>query len=377
MSTIAIAGFQHETNSFADHRADYAYFCLHRDRPPLVRGGDVISHLRGGSYGLSGFLGEAGADWRLLPLVWASGGAGGPVTDDAFERIAGDMTAGLRAAVVNVDDAQGQRLADELQQRAGLALWTVSRQSPARLVARGLRHDGGGLAFELVEGTGADERSVTVQSALVGDYNADNLLLVAAALRALGFALADLGAVLAQLRPVPGRLERADGGRADEPLVLVDYAHTPDALEQVLRALRPLAQARGGRLWCVFGCGGNRDASKRPLMGAIAERLADEVVLTSDNPRDESPALILAQILAGMHEVAAHAVPAVIEERAEAIADAVQRAAPADVVLLAGKGHEAEQEIAGVKRPFSDLAVARAALRSRATAPDGAKEGGA
>ncbi len=284
---------------------------------------------------------------------------------------------GLRAAVVNVDDTQGRRLADELQGRAGLELWTVSRQSPARLVARGLRHDSGGLAFELVEGSGADERSVTVQSALVGDYNADNLLLVAAALRALGFALADLGAVLAQLRPVPGRLERADGGGANEPLVLVDYAHTPDALEQVLRALRPLAQARGGRLWCVFGCGGNRDASKRPLMGAIAERLADEVVLTSDNPRDESPALILAQILAGMHEVAAHAVPAVIEDRAEAIADAVQRAAPADVVLLAGKGHEAEQEIAGVKRPFSDLAVARAALRSRATAPDGAKEGGA
>ena len=125
MSTIAIAGFQHETNSFADHRADYAYFCLHRDRPPLVRGGDVISHLRGGSYGLSGFLGEAGADWRLLPLVWASGGAGGPVTDDAFERIAGDMTAGLRAAgsidgvyldlhgamvTESFDDAEGEML---------------------------------------------------------------------------------------------------------------------------------------------------------------------------------------------------------------------------------------------------------------------------
>ncbi|ODU08833.1 MAG: UDP-N-acetylmuramoyl-L-alanyl-D-glutamate--2,6-diaminopimelate ligase [Rubrivivax sp. SCN 71-131] len=268
---------------------------------------------------------------------------------------------GLRAAAINVDDAQGQRLAGELGGR-GLDLWTVSRQRPARLAARALRHAEGGLAFELVEGTAA----VAVQSALVGDYNVDNLLLVAAALRALGFALADIGAVLPRLAPVPGRLQRADDGRGDEPAVLIDYAHTPDALEQVLRALRPLAQARGGRLWCVFGCGGNRDATKRPLMGAIAERQADEVVLTSDNPRDEPPALILAQILAGMHEVAAHAAPAVIEDRAEAIADAVQRAAAADVVLLAGKGHEAQQEVAGVKRPFSDLEVARSALRRRA-----------
>ncbi|HNT39286.1 MAG TPA: UDP-N-acetylmuramoyl-L-alanyl-D-glutamate--2,6-diaminopimelate ligase [Rubrivivax sp.] len=276
---------------------------------------------------------------------------------------------GLRAAAINIDDTQGQALAHELQGR-GLDLWTVSRQRPARLAARGVRHAGGGVTFDLVEL--ADDVPVPVQSALVGDYNVDNLLLVAAALRALGHALADVGAVLPRLAPVPGRLERADGGRAGEPLVLVDYAHTPDALEQVLGALRPLAQARGGRLWCVFGCGGNRDASKRPLMGAIAERLADEVVLTSDNPRDESPALILAQILAGMHEVGAHAAPAVIEDRAEAIADALQRAKPEDVVLVAGKGHEAQQEIAGVKRPFSDLEVARLALVRRTGAGGGA-----
>ncbi len=270
---------------------------------------------------------------------------------------------GLRAAVVNVDDAHGERLAAALRARA-LDLWTVSRSGPTRLRARDLLHTRGGIAFTLVEGDAA----CRLTSPLVGDYNVDNLLLVAAALRALGFALADIASVLPRLAPVPGRLERADEGAAGQPLVLVDYAHTPDALEQVLRALRPVATARGGRLWCVFGCGGNRDASKRPLMGAIAERLADEVVLTSDNPRNEAPALILAQILTGMHEVAAHAAPAVIEDRADAIGAALARAAAPDVVLIAGKGHEAEQEIAGVKRPFHDVAVARAALRRRVAA---------
>ena len=275
---------------------------------------------------------------------------------------------GLRAAVVNVDDPQGAALAAELQGRA-LDLWTVSTTGPARLQARGLRHDGGGLAFEIAE----DETAVAVASALVGSYNASNLLLVTAALRALGHGLADIAAVLPRLTPVPGRLERVDGDAAAGPAVLVDYAHTPDALQQVLQALRPLAAARGGRLWCVFGCGGNRDATKRPLMGAIAERLADEVVLTSDNPRDEPPGLILSQILAGMHGVAGHAAAAVIEDRADAIADAVARAATADVVLIAGKGHEDTQEVAGVKRPFHDAAVARAALARRAAAGEGAR----
>ena len=143
---------------------------------------------------------------------------------------------------------------------------------------------------------------------------------------------------------------------------MVDYAHTPDALEQALRALHPLAQARGGRLWCVFGCGGNRDATKRPLMGAIAHQIADHVVLTSDNPRDETPSLILSQILAGIPD--GDAVD-VIEDRRAAIHEAVQRAAARDVVLLAGKGHEETQEVAGVKRAFSDVAVAAQALAQR------------
>jgi murE/murF fusion protein len=147
------------------------------------------------------------------------------------------------------------------------------------------------------------------------------------------------------------------------PEVVVDYAHSPDALDKVLGTLQPVARARGGRLWCVFGCGGNRDAAKRPMMGAVAARLADRVVLTSDNPRDEAPGFILSQVLAG---ITGHDEVAVIEDRREAIAHAVAGAAPADVVLLAGKGHERSQEIAGVKRPFSDAGEALAALQRRA-----------
>ncbi|MET0349086.1 MAG: cyanophycin synthetase, partial [Rhizobacter sp.] len=145
--------------------------------------------------------------------------------------------------------------------------------------------------------------------------------------------------------------------------VVVDYAHTPDALEKAIDALRPLAQARGGRLWTVFGCGGNRDATKRPLMGAIAAERADHVVVTSDNPRNENPAEILRQIAAGM---GAQAPVTLIEDRRAAIAHAVNGATAHDVVLVAGKGHEADQEIAGVKHPFSDVAEAQAALARRA-----------
>jgi UDP-N-acetylmuramoyl-L-alanyl-D-glutamate--2,6-diaminopimelate ligase len=142
--------------------------------------------------------------------------------------------------------------------------------------------------------------------------------------------------------------------------VAVDYAHTPDALDHALQALRPLAQARGGKLWCVFGCGGDRDASKRPLMGAIADKLADQVVVTSDNPRSEKPEAIIAHILLGLPSCNTLVVQS---DRALAIAQTIQDAAAQDVVLLAGKGHEATQEIAGIKRAFSDREHAAAALQ--------------
>ncbi len=265
---------------------------------------------------------------------------------------------GLRAAVIDVDDAQGAALAEELRD-GGLDLWTVALRADARLAARRLRYSERGIAFDVHEG---GDRA-TLETALVGEFNVANLLAALAALRALGLPLAEAAAALAQAAPVPGRLQRLAGGGVD---VVVDYAHTPDALAQVLAALRPLARARSGRLVCLFGCGGNRDATKRPLMGAIAERDADRGFLTSDNPRDEPPAAILAQILAG---VAGHDEVAVIENRAEAIATAIAEARAGDVVLLAGKGHETYQEAAGVRRPFCDLDEARKALARRSGAP--------
>ena len=246
-----------------------------------------------------------------------------------------------------------------------IELFTVSLQGAARLRGHDLRYEGAGLCFGIREDDGA---TVTVRTRLAGDYNVANLLVVTGALRALGLPLSDVAAVLPRLSPVPGRMQPVpspDGVPEGVPLVLVDYAHTPDALEKVLQALRPMALSRGGRLWCVFGCGGNRDATKRPLMGAIAARLADAVVVSSDNPRDEPPGLILSQVLAGAERIGGHPAAAVIEDRAEAIAEAVRRAGSADVILIAGKGHEPYQEVAGVKRPFLDAEVAARALAQR------------
>jgi murE/murF fusion protein len=266
---------------------------------------------------------------------------------------------GLKAAVVNLDDAQGVELAASLAD-SGVDTWTVSTRGPARLRAEHIRYERAGLAFDLREG----DASVAIATPVIGDFNVSNLLAAVGALRALGLALADAAAACRALTPVPGRMQRvgAEAPTQDGPEVVVDYAHTPDALEKALAALRPLAAERGGRLWCLFGCGGNRDAAKRPLMGAIAVRLADHVVVTSDNPRLESPDFIISQILAG---AVGHDEVDVIENRAEAIRHAVGKAAPADVVLLAGKGHETYQDVDGAKFPFADAVHAAAALRGR------------
>ena len=226
----------------------------------------------------------------------------------------------------------------------------------ARLQARAIRYDGGALQFEVCEGA----QAVPLHTRLIGSFNVANLLGVLAALRALGVPLVPAVQACGALQPVPGRMECL--GAAGAPLVAVDYAHTPDALGQALAALRSLATQRGGQLWCVFGCGGDRDPSKRPLMGAIAAQGADRVVVTSDNPRSERPEAIIAQILLGLSPSPAVQVQA---DRAAAIAETVQRAGAADVILLAGKGHEAAQEIAAVKHPFSDRDHAAAALRAR------------
>jgi UDP-N-acetylmuramoyl-L-alanyl-D-glutamate--2,6-diaminopimelate ligase len=265
---------------------------------------------------------------------------------------------GLRSAVINVDDPHGAMLVAGLAGK-GPQLWTVSVTDEARLRAEGVAYRDGGLAFDVVEGL----QRAPVASSLIGDYNVSNLLVVIGGLRALGVPLAAAARVAARVTPVPGRMQRVPGA-ADTPEVVVDYAHTPDALEKALAGLRPLAEARGGKLWCVFGCGGNRDAAKRPLMGEIAARLADQVLVTSDNPRREPAAAIVDQIIAGIPMQSGKAEAEI--DRRLAIHRAVAAAQPNDVILVAGKGHEDYQEIDGVKHPFSDAAEAAIALGSRA-----------
>jgi UDP-N-acetylmuramoyl-L-alanyl-D-glutamate--2,6-diaminopimelate ligase len=276
--------------------------------------------------------------------------------------------AGLQAAVVNVDDAHGAALAAQLQARGDLSVWTVScdlnssnnaalGDSAQHIVARHIQHGAMGLCFDVVEG----DEVHALDTQLVGHYNVSNVLGVMACLRAMGYSLADAVQACRVLPAVPGRMQTV--GEMGEPLVVIDYAHTPDAVAQAVQALLPLAQSRGGELTCVLGCGGDRDAAKRPLMAAAAEQHAQHVVLTSDNPRSEDPQTILNHMLAGLK----HASKAiVITDRAQAIAQTVQNARAQDVVLVAGKGHEDYQEISGVKHPFSDVQQAREALQHRA-----------
>jgi UDP-N-acetylmuramoyl-L-alanyl-D-glutamate--2,6-diaminopimelate ligase len=273
---------------------------------------------------------------------------------------------GLKAAVINRDDPAGRRLLATARDGvrmiaygAGEGTHEAVPSSAASLVATQIRSTASGTAFHLE----SDWGNADLEVATLGEFNVLNLLAVLGTLLASDIPFGTALAQLAKIEPVAGRMQRL-GGRvaADEPLVVIDYAHTPDALEKTLEALRPVAAVRKGKLICVFGCGGDRDPGKRPQMGAIAERLADQVVLTSDNPRTEVPASIIDQIAAGMQ----HADRARrIDDRASAILQAVRHAAREDVVVLAGKGHESTQEIMGRKRTFSDLDHARLALAAR------------
>ena len=253
---------------------------------------------------------------------------------------------GLRHSVVNVDDAWGAKFAGQI----GGDVITFGLAPTARLRASQVGLSGAGVRFHVDSEWGKGD----VGAKVLGAFNVSNLLAVLGALMAADVPFADAVRAVAALEPVPGRLERVGGGA--EPLVVIDYAHTPDALEKALEALRPTVAA-GHRLVCVFGCGGDRDPGKRPLMGRAASRLADHVIVTSDNPRSEHPAAIIGEVLAGVTGS-----PEAIEDRQVAIFSAVHQARPGDVVLVAGKGHETYQEIAGVRHPFSDREVARAAL---------------
>jgi UDP-N-acetylmuramoyl-L-alanyl-D-glutamate--2,6-diaminopimelate ligase len=264
---------------------------------------------------------------------------------------------GLAAAVVNLDDEHGRALHAQLP--ASLRGIGISSRGDARAQLRAERVvlSAVGVEFELAEG----DARVSVRSALLGRFNVDNLLAVAGVLRAFDWPLARVAQALDALQPVPGRMSRL-GGDAGMPLVVVDYAHTPDALEQALASLRGHT---AGRLVCVFGCGGERDRGKRPQMARIAERGADVVIVTDDNPRSESGDAIVAEIVSGFAAPAKHRV---LRDRAEAIARALEDARPGDTVLIAGKGHEPYQEIEGVRHDFDDLQVARAALQAATAA---------
>jgi UDP-N-acetylmuramoyl-L-alanyl-D-glutamate--2,6-diaminopimelate ligase len=272
---------------------------------------------------------------------------------------------GLRFAVINLDDEAGCRFAT-LARDQGVEVIGYSARGDAaprpmapRVLAHDVRATAEGLSFELQ----ADGTTWPIEVPLVGHFNVANLLGVIGASYGCGISFEAAMAALPQLAPPPGRMQRVDA--QSEPLVIVDYAHTPDALTQALEALRPMVHARHGRLWVVFGAGGDRDPGKRAPMGAAAAAGADVVVVTSDNPRTENPAHIVAQVAAGA-QVARQLDTEV--DRALAINQAVQRAAPNDVVLIAGKGHEDYQIVGGARLPFSDLEHARRALAGRARA---------
>ena len=300
---------------------------------------------------------------------------------------------GLQAAVLNLNDAMGCALAAELVGEAASALRIIGYQLHDELAAKSghagkaqdavgaacwmqlhasdLRHTASGMALQLqcIEVTG-QRRTLPVQSRMIGRHNVENLLGVLGVLLAQGIDLRQAVRCIELLPPVPGRMQpvsatqvTAATASVSQPMVIVDYAHTPDALQQALQALRAMAKARGGKLQVLFDCGGDRDQGKRALMGGVAAQLADAIMLTSDNPRSEAPQVILDDILHGVPP----GYPALqIEvDRALAIQQLIAQAGVRDVLLLAGKGHETTQEVAGVRTPFSDLEQAQRALQQR------------
>ncbi len=266
----------------------------------------------------------------------------------------------LKYALLNLDDAFGAELAQDLQDGAaeviGYGLGDEALELAERLGIRMVhgsleQMDAHGLTLRLRTSWGAAK----LQSRLLGRFNASNLLGALAALLVSGIELDAAVRELAVQKAVPGRMQMLGG--CDKPTVVVDYAHTPDALEKVLLTLREVTVPSGGRVICVFGCGGDRDRGKRPMMGRVASRFADLSIVTSDNPRSEAPHDIISAIVVGMdgeHQV--------IEDRAHAIQRAIAAAQPRDSVLIAGKGHEDYQEVGGVRHPFSDSEIAQRAL---------------
>lgn len=264
-------------------------------------------------------------------------------------------TAGLQHAVINVDDALGRKLAEEAGDHTQVVPYSCS-----------MRPAGRGPHVFASEVSASQERTVigidsswgpgAIDTGLCGKFNVSNLLAVTAALLANGYPLDEVTAAVSCVQTVPGRMEWVRGGR-DAPAVLVDYAHTPQALSSVLQVLR---ETCSGRLWCVFGCGGDRDSGKRKYMAQAVESLADHAVVTDDNPRFESPVDIVQDVVAGFSPGASYCV---IHDRKQAIAHAIRQAKPGDTVLIAGKGHETLQIVEGKRLPFDDREAAADCLR--------------
>lgn len=321
---------------------------------------------------------DAGAPWAVMEVsshALDQGRVSGVIFDTAiFTNLSrdhldyhGDMASykaakaqlfregGLRHAVINVDDPVGCALLTNLPAGVAAISYGLTNRRADLQVSK-LRCNRSGMAMSIRSARGEGE----LHCSLLGQFNAYNLLAALGGLLVAGIPFAEALQRLSQTRPVVGRME-SFGGQEKEPLVVVDYAHTPAALEQALRSLRGHLD-RNGQLWCVFGCGGARDRGKRPLMGAIAESLADFVVLTDDNPRDEGPIRIIIDILSGIDD------PDSVykfRNRTEAITRAVQLASPKDIVLIAGKGHEDYQQVGSERRPYSDREQVQRALQQR------------
>jgi UDP-N-acetylmuramoyl-L-alanyl-D-glutamate--2,6-diaminopimelate ligase len=262
--------------------------------------------------------------------------------------------ANLKAAVINSDDDFGSLLITSLAARNDLTVMTYSShgQNAVTLQAHAIDAGSDGVNFELV----SESSSAPIASSLLGRFNVDNLLAAAASLLAINVPFDDVSKALAQCHSVEGRMQCYGGNH--QPKLVIDFAHTPDALEQALKSLQ-VHLANNGKLWCVFGCGGDRDMGKRAVMGQIAELYADKIVLTNDNPRSEAPAAIVHDILSGIkQQEKVH----VEHDRKQAITYVITHANATDMVLLAGKGHEQYQEVSGIKQPFSDAVVVKKAL---------------
>lgn len=268
----------------------------------------------------------------------------------------------LKLAVLNGDDAAGLRLAKQSVAEQTIS-YSLDMESEADIRALHYTFHDYGLSFMLRTPNGETQ----VISRLVGEHNISNLLLTVGILEGLGWSLTRISRTLSSLEAVAGRLETVEpiANTQNKPLVVVDYAHTPDALKRALQAIRPNADARGGRLICVFGCGGDRDRTKRPVMAQIAEELADLIYITSDNPRGEEPDAIIEEVVAGLSAPEAQKLALVEKNRDYTILYTILQATPEDVVLIAGKGHEDYQEINGKRHFFDDRQWAGLALLMR------------